>query len=207
MPLTDAALALTEEAIHQYLALDPPALARLETLHGKVIAVEFAGFGQQLYFVPSPGRLLLLARHEGDPDCLIRGSLIALAKLGQTGGKSGQLFGGDVHISGDAVIAHRFGQILSRVDIDWEEHLSHFVGDIPAHRLAQSSQEAHQWASRAGRIMEQDLGEYLQEEALFCPHLEEIREFNSGVDRIRDDVERLEVRVNRLMNALDGAGS
>lgn len=204
MPLIDAVFALSEEAIHQYLALDPHTLGQLQSLHGKVIAFEIAGFERRLFFVPAPNRLMLFAHHESKPDCVIRGSLLALVKLGQAEEKGGQLFGGDVQITGDAALAHRFGQILAKVDIDWEEHLSRLIGDIPAHQFTRSGRELHHWTTQAHQALEQDLGEYLQEEALLSPHPEEVRLFNADVDRIRDDVERLETRVHRLLQALNG---
>lgn len=198
LSLLDAALALTEETINRLLALDPPTQNLLGTLHGKVVAFEITGFDQRIYFVPSPRRLRLFAHLESSPDCIIRGSLLSLARLGRAEDKSGQLFSGDVEILGDTALAHHFGRALSHLDIDWEEHLSRLVGDIPAHWLGTRGQHIAQWATGAHQTLERDLGEYIQEEKPLVPTPSEVHEFSTDVERLRDDVERLAARLDRL---------
>lgn len=196
--LLDSALALTEGTINRLLALDPPTRDLLGTLHGKVVAFDIAGFDLRIYFVPSPRRLQLFAHLESAPDCTIRGSLLSLARLGHAEDKSGQLFSGDVEILGDTALAHRFGRALAHLDIDWEEHLSRIVGDIPAHWLGTRGQSLGQWATGAHQTLERDLGEYLQEEKPLVPTPSEVHEFSTDVERLRDNVERLAARLDRL---------
>lgn len=204
MPMLDTAFLLLEEAINHYLALDDEAISRLESLHGKVIAFEITGFGQRIHFIPAPGKIQLLARIEGEPDCVIKGSAIALAKLSTSDDKSEQLFGGDVEISGDTALAHRFGQILAKIDIDWEEHLSRVVGDIPAHQMGRAAKGFSDWAKSSRKELEWQISEYLQEELRATPRPEETSDFIADIDTLRDDVDRLEARVERLSKNLNG---
>ena len=197
MPIVDASIEVLEEMINRYLALDDNALESLAPLHGKVIAFHINGPDFHLYFIPSPARLQLFSRIEGEPDCTIKGSLFSLAKLSGED-KNGQLFGGDVEMSGDAALAHRFGQILAAIDIDWEEHLSRVVGDIPAHHFSRNLRDFFGWTSTARNTIEQNVAEYLQEELGTLPHPESLQDFYDDVDRLRDDIERLEARVQRL---------
>ena len=46
--IPDAALAGLETALNRYIALDPEGAARLTPLHGRLIAIELAGFGTRL---------------------------------------------------------------------------------------------------------------------------------------------------------------
>ena len=202
MPMLDAGCLVLEQALNHYLALDPDALARLERMHGRVIAFEISGFEQRIHFIPAPGRIQLLLRYEGEPDCVIKGSIVALAKLSTSADKSEQLFGGDVEISGDGALAHRFGQVMAGIDIDWEEHLSHIIGDIPAHQIGRASRGLAEWAGSAQRELERNIGEYLQEELRAAPHPEEVSEFSAAIDTLRDDVERLDAHVARLAHKL-----
>ena len=200
--MIDAAFLLLEEAVNHYLALDDEALTHMESLHGKVIAFEISGFGLRIHFIPGPGKIQLLARIEGEPDCVIKGSAIALAKLSATDDKSEQLFGGDVEITGDTALAHRFGRILAKIDIDWEEHLSRIIGDIPAHQMGRAAHNISDWAKSSQKELEWQIGEYLQEEILATPRPEETTDFIAEIDTLRNDIDRLEARVERLTKKL-----
>jgi ubiquinone biosynthesis protein UbiJ len=200
--LADALISALEGLLNATLRLDPQALQRLARLQGKVICFDFSGFEQQLYFVPTAEGLQLHGRFEGEPDCRLSGSPLALARLGLAENKSGELFGGGVSIQGDGALAQRFGKILADLDIDWEEQLSRLVGDIPAHQAGRAYRSARHWAEQSRHSLELDLGEYLQEELGWLPRPEDLGHFSSGVDELRDDVERLQARVNRLLGSV-----
>jgi ubiquinone biosynthesis protein UbiJ len=187
-----------EEAVNRYLAMDPQARDQMAGLHGKVIAFEILGTGMTLYLVPGPGRLQVLEVHEGDPDCRLRGTPLALAQMNDRKASSDKLFSGEVEISGDTQLAHQFGKILGAMDIDWEEQLSLYTGDIIAHEAGRFIRQASHWGRRTLDTLGLDVKEYLQEELRTLPVREEIDGFLSGVDTLRDDVERLQVRVARL---------
>jgi ubiquinone biosynthesis protein UbiJ len=128
-PLPDAALAVLENAINHYIALDPEAAGRLAPLEGYIIAFEFKGFGSRLYFIPGPEGFQIYGAYDADPDCLLRGTPLALARLGMSGRKEDALFSGQVEIEGDAALAQRFGDFMAGLEIDWEEQLSRLTGD------------------------------------------------------------------------------
>lgn len=197
MQLIASGLEILEASINSYLALDEDIAPALGRLHGKVIAIEITGFALCIYFIPTPSRLQLLSRIEGDPDCTIKGTLGALVKLSGPE-KNHQLFGGDVKISGDTALAHRFGQIMASIDIDWEEHLSRLVGDIPAHQAGRLIKNIRASIKSSAQTLEQDSGEYLQEEIGFVPRPVEIQEFCDDIDLLRDAVDRIEARITRL---------
>ena len=54
------------------------------------------------------------------------------------------------------------------------------------------------WGRRNARILQDDLGEYLTEERRLLPTRFEFDEWREQVETLRDDVERLEVRINQL---------
>lgn len=198
MSISELAYAGLEESINRYLALDPNVRERLARLHGKVIGFEISGTGQTIYLIPGPSRLQLLSRYEGVPDCLLRGTPLALARMRDQRRSSGQLFSGDVDIAGDTELAHSFSNILSSMDIDWEEQLSRYTGDVIAHGMGELIRETTHWGRNTLETFAMDLQEYLQEELRLLPQRLEIERYLAGVDRLRDDVERLEARLLRL---------
>ncbi len=207
MSARDLATASLETAIDAVLGLDPAAREALAALHGKVVGVEVRGLGLAFFLAPdAAGRLQVLAAHEGEPDCWLRGTPIDLARTG--GGPAGarQLFSGQVRIEGDSALAHRFGTILAGLDVDWEEQLSRLTGDLVAHEVGSAARAAAALGRSASLAVERNLREYVQEEARLVPTRYEIEEFLAAVDRLRDDVERLAARVDRLAACSDGAG-
>ncbi|MEW7978229.1 MAG: SCP2 sterol-binding domain-containing protein [Candidatus Sedimenticola endophacoides] len=205
MSISALAYAGLEEALNRYLDLDPATRREIAALHGRVIAFELTGLGHTLYLVPGPDRLRVLARYEGEPDCTLRGTPLALAALRDPRGGPGELFAGRVEMSGDTQLAHRFGRILAAIDIDWEEQLARYTGDLIAHELGNLARGASRWGERSLRTLGLDLQEYLQEEIALLPGRPEIERFLGGVDRLRDDVERLQARIERLTQPAEGA--
>lgn len=200
MTLTGLTIAGLEQAVNRYLALDPRAQTQMAQLHGRVIAFEVQGLGRTVYLVPTPTRLLILAEFEGEPDCRLRGTPLALARMTDQRTNSDLLFSGEVEISGDTELAHRFGKILAAMDIDWEEQISHFTGDIIAHQIGNTTRATLNWGSRALDTLSQDTQEYLQQELRLLPDRREIENFLSQVETLRDDVERLQARLLRLQS-------
>jgi ubiquinone biosynthesis protein UbiJ len=198
MTLSGLAYAGLEQAINRYLDLDPSSKTRLTQLHGRVIAFDVVGLGTTFYLVPTPARLLILAQFEDEPDCRLRGTPIALARMGDQRSSSDLLFSGEVEISGDTELAHRFGKVLASMDIDWEEQLSHFTGDIIAHHIGSTTRATMRWGGHAVNTLGRDIQEYLQEELRLLPDRREIEQFLSSVETLRDDLERLQARVERL---------
>jgi len=194
----EASLALLEQAINRYLALDPEAHRGLKRLHGRVIGIDLVGLGQRLYLVPGPAGIQVFGHYEGEPDCVLRGTPLALMRMQDQKGSTEQLFGGQVEIEGDTELGHRFGKFLGSLDIDWEEQLSHLTGDVVAHRLGSLVRRLTDWGGRSAHTLGKDLQEYLQEEARLLPTRYELEGFYRDVDTLRHDVDRLEARIRRL---------
>lgn len=200
--LSATALATLEAAINGLLSLDPEGAAGLTSLEGRVIAFEFMGFGNRLYFIPGQGRLQVFGAYDAEPDCLLRGTPVALATLGMAHAKEDALFSGQVEIEGDTALAHRFGNLLANLDIDWEEQLARLTGDPFAHALGSRVRSVSRWGQGSLATLGQDFTEYLQEEGRLLPSRYELESFLTEVDRLRDDGERLAARVNRLRRHL-----
>ncbi len=201
-PSPAATITILEATINRLLALDPEGAARLALLAGRIVAFEFKGFDNRLYFIPGAGGLQLFAAYDAAPDCLLRGTPLALAAMGLSRRKEDDLFAGQVEIEGDTALAHRFGAALAGLVIDWEEQLAHLTGDPLAHALGQRAQDVGRWCELSLDTLGRDLQEYLQEEGRLLPSRYELDAFYSSVDRLRDDGERLAARVERLRHLL-----
>lgn len=200
-PASTLAAAL-ETALDLYLKQDPGALQRCAEMEGKVIELDITGLGLSLYFMPGAEGVLVAGHYEGEPDTRLRGSPFGFARL-SLGSREDALFEGTVEIQGDSDTGQRFQDILSSVDWDWEEQLSQLTGDVIAHQAASLARMATQFINNSSRTLQQDISEYLQEEARLLPARIEVGYFLAEVDQLRADVDRLSERVERLSQTRD----
>lgn len=201
MKLPPAVLAAFASAFNRYLQLDPDTAARMADLQGHCIALEFRGLDLTLYLIPRADRVRLLQDSDCEPDTTLSGTPLGMAGLGLVGNTERTLFSGEVSISGDVETGQAFKSILDSMDIDWEEQLSRFTGDVVAHQLGNAARQARRFLVHARRTLEQDTGEYLQEELRVLPSRVEIENFMAGVSRLAMDTDRLAARIRRLQAA------
>ncbi|MBK5940608.1 SCP2 sterol-binding domain-containing protein [Halochromatium roseum] len=193
-----ALLAAAEAVINRVLALDPEGAARLARVQGQVLRVELLGFGIHLFVVPEAAALRLFGDYAAEPDCILRATPAALLGMALAQHREDEVFSGAVQIDGDNGLAQTIGDVCKGLDIDWEEQLAALVGDNIAHQLGNQARAASRWAERSRHSLQTDVRESLIEEGRFLPSETEVRDFLDGIDRLRDDVERLEARVERL---------
>jgi ubiquinone biosynthesis protein UbiJ len=98
-------------------------------------------------------------------------------------------------------VAQRFRDLLAETRPDFEEELSRVVGDVAARRVANFARDLIDWGRRTSGSFAGTVAEYLQEEGRDLPTRTEVEEFLAGVDRLRDDSERLEARLASLESA------
>ena len=202
MSLPQIFIATLENAINQYLSLDPQGLSRFADLEGRVIAIHVEGINQSVYLFPGADGVMVLAEFDGEPDTTISGTPLALARLGVTEDAAGVLFSGEVKISGDTRLGNQFKKILGAIDIDWEEQLSVYLGDVLAHQLGNAAREFSSWFTRSADSLQKDVGEYLQEESRLLVTNAELDKFIRDVDMLREAVDRLDARVSRIKKTL-----
>jgi len=203
MKLPPAAVSAFASAFNHYLQLDPEASAHMADLQGRCIALEFRGLDLTLYVIPEPDGVHLLQHSDSEPDTVLSGTPLGMAGLGLGRNTEQTLFSGAVVISGDVETGQAFKAILDSLEIDWEEQLSRLTGDVIAHQLGNAARHARRFLARARTTLEQDTGEYLQEELRVLPSRIETENFMAGVTRLAMDTDRLTARIKRLQ-AADG---
>ena len=101
-------------------------------------------------------------------------------------------------IEGSAEFAEALGFVLRNLRWDAEEDLSRVVGDIAAHRIVTGTREFVAWQQQAVRNFAENLAEYFTEEQPLIANRIAVADFSADIDRLRDDVARLEKRLQRL---------
>ena len=196
---------MAETALNGLLRLDPEFLEALEPLQDRTVAVELAGLERTLFLKLGVEGVSLLNRDEVEAiredrlaDVTFEGSPPALLGMVAAMRRGDAAFKDDVRISGDLSLLEAMKTAFRRLDIDLEELLSRFVGDIAAHEIGRGTRAFLAWGQKTSEALTADIGEYLVEELRVSPSSLELEDFASDVDRLRDDVERLEKRLARL---------
>ncbi len=190
---------ILETVINRYLALDPELLDKLAQFNGKVIKLEMMGINRSFYMLPGDRGMQVLTEYEGSADTVLRGTPVSLFKMGLVSNVANLLLKGEIEITGDTRLGHQFKNVFSQMDIDWSEPLADLVGDGLAYQMQQSANKFGRWGKTTARSVSTSVSEYLQEESRDVVTDTELNIFNEAVDQLRDDVDRLQARINTFI--------
>lgn len=186
-----------ESLLNRNIAASSAARALCRRLDGKVMALHVEGMPLSIYFKANGEQMSLDTQHEGTPNATLSGTPLSLLRMAGPAPETA-LRTGSVHIHGDAEIAQTFSELLKQARPDLEEELSRVIGDVAAHQVGNAARSALGFARRAVDTFAQNVSEYLQEEGRDAPSRTEADEFITGVDKLRDDVDRFEARLSLL---------
>ncbi len=103
-----------------------------------------------------------------------------------------------VEIEGSADLASAVDHLFRNLNWDFEEDLSKVFGDIVAHRLASGGRAFAAWQRETALRLAENLVEYWTEEQPLLARPDDVEHFCREVDTLRDDVARIEKRIERL---------
>lgn len=203
LPLPNPLLALAEIGSNRLLALDEAIIQRCSELQGRCVAIEFTDLELTLYCHPGNWGIRLSQEPPANEiDATIAGRLFALLNLSIEDDKISTSIRERVSINGDARVAQQMQKIITDIDIDWEEVLSQYTGDVLAFQIHQQVRKTTRFLQQGLNSLMQTNSEYLREEARLTPHLAEFERFQKDVTAIKHDVDRTEARVRRLSRTL-----
>jgi ubiquinone biosynthesis protein UbiJ len=172
-------------------------------LAGSKIAIEIQGF--TCVVVASDGvGLTLTTDPSPDVSTRISGSPLGLWSLMGVDA-SANIQRGAARITGDAELAQKFRELAGLLRPDLEEELALAIGDVPAHRIVRLTRGVIDWGRRAADTAARNIAEYLAHERGDLVSQPEGRQLLEGIDVLRDDVERLEARLELLAQRVGAA--
>ena len=104
----------------------------------------------------------------------------------------------EIEIAGDTGFAAAIHHVARNLRWDVEEDLSRIFGDIAAHRMTAAGRTLNRWGEQALENTGRAFAEYWTEERPLIAGRRDLEEFNRAVDALRDDVARLEKRIENL---------
>jgi ubiquinone biosynthesis accessory factor UbiJ len=104
----------------------------------------------------------------------------------------------DVETTGDVEFAGEVAFLAKHLKWDVEEDLSKVVGDAAANRMVSAARGAAAWGKDASERMAAGAAEYFTEEDPLIASRVKVEDFVAGVSELRDAVERLDKRIERI---------
>lgn len=208
-------LGIFQSCINRALSLDARSNERLKKLQGKRLEIRFLPIKNRpihnsvlkllQFFSGSNEKFHIIFQEQGiqftefdNFDVLVYGPLnsfitLALTKNALTAAQQGLTFEGDLSL------VEAIKTLFLSLEIDWEEYLSRFTGDTIAHQISQlchtgfERQKEFLHNTRVNSVL------YLTEEAKLIPTQSELTDFMEKVDILSADVERLQMRIDFIL--------
>ena len=157
----------------------------------KVVVIEISGL-KLILKIDEKGLLHSLYESE-EFDCVIK--LTVNDFINQLINKKN----GNISIKGDLELANQVSQVLKKIEWDVEEDLSKYIGDIPATQATKVLKKIVTNSQKNISNISGALLEYWQEENKILTKKRDVEIFNSEVDKIVEDTERLEAKIKKIV--------
>ena len=201
-PLRKLAGRALETALNHALSLDPDTQQRLAALNGRSVQLHLRGPEIALAVTVEEARLIVGPPQE-DSQLKVAatpGSLLAMLFRRDDDG----IAPGKVEFAGDAELARRLEKLAGKFAPDFEEAFAHSFGDVLGVPLARAMRKGLAHARETAGHLTEDTADWLRDEARVAMAPGEVEGFLDGVDEVRERSERLEARVQRLLQRLQG---
>jgi ubiquinone biosynthesis protein UbiJ len=109
---------------------------------------------------------------------------------------------GNISIKGDLELANQVSQVLKKIEWDVEEDLSKYIGDKPAIQVTKVLKKIVTNSQKNIGNITGALLEYWQEENKILTKKINVEIFNSEVDKIVEDTERLEAKIKMVIEKI-----
>jgi ubiquinone biosynthesis protein UbiJ len=187
-----------ERLLNRWIAESTPARRQLRDIEGKSLGVEFRGLPLRIVLAADGEQLTISESSTGGTDAVIRASFFDFLEL--TGPDALERFKRTgAELEGEVGVAEAFANVFARARPDAEAELARLVGGVPAHELCALGNVIGGWGRRVGTVIEANVADYLHDEADAAPRGLELGSFYAAVEDLRDDVERFEQRLERVI--------
>lgn len=168
-------------------------LARLRPFAGRTVAFRLAPLPDLCVSIRDDG-LLDEARADSEADLTVKLKPSALPRILQRDEKALS----DIELAGAADLAQVVQQLFRELEWDVEEDLSRIVGDVLAHRMAQTGRDFVSWQQDAAMRMAQNIADYITEERPLIARRDQIAGLAAEVEQLRESAQDLERRIENL---------
>ncbi len=198
-------LEFINNSISKFFEQDPDSVHLLHEIEGQTILIKLTDVQKQFLVVPSNTTINVnefqSESSEINSNTIIHATIYTMLRLALGTDYQTMLNNGTLQIEGDVELANQMRAIFKNIDVDWEEIASKYVGDSVAYHMGVFSKRIKEYKQKSTENFRLDVSEYLQEESRIVPTKIEISRFLNNVDALNADIDRLEMRTKRLLEA------
>lgn len=192
-----------ERAANRALYYAPVTRLQLTKLKGKSLAIELQRPNFPLLMAVGKRSLSFQNRWETPADVTIRGPAIALLRqIGREDISPAELMQSGIEVEGDQQLAQQFLQVLRDLDLDLETALGDLIGDVAAHQISDLARVGFGWLKTTAKTVLNQSRHMIAEEKEWVLTPRKFQRFQSDVEELRADTDRLQARIRRLQKTL-----
>lgn len=208
MPSQQLICAAIETAINQALSWSNNSQYLLDPLTNKRCIIYLQEIQQALIFNFGPQHIDVLAdidkQYSQMPDeledghCWVSVSIFALDKLKQNNQLTKLIKSGKLDFAGDLAILQSVSRVFGEIDLDFEEILSSYIGDVPAYQLNTSLKKIAKFSKQQFTVLTQTMSDAALDEKPVGVRKIMLVNFCDEVSVLRADVDRFEAKLRIL---------
>src|SRR5690554_4887040 len=135
--LTHVVRSTLEPVLNKALSADTNTAQRLRSVRGTCVAIHLREFPEPLTIRFSEEQIFLLGPDYDAIDAEVTLSLLDVPLLTDAAQATQAIQQGKLQVVGDPLLLQRAAAVFVELDIDWEELLANYLGDIPAYIISQ----------------------------------------------------------------------
>ncbi len=171
----------------------------LQELDGKVVELWVAPVKFPLFCLINDGKIATQTHLAGEADVTLKTGLRQFRVLAQEG------FFEARYIRGDEATGEQFIHALESLEIDWEEHLSHYTGDLIAFKIGHGVRSMLETQHNTKAYLSEAFKEYLQFEINALPTRHQVNHFIKSSQDLSSAVDTIEARLTEVKAKLNAS--
>lgn len=200
--LSQLIIALIESVLNQAIKLSPQLHTSLSAIKHKTLQLNIKDWQQAFILLYTGEKFIVLTTDEKQADCIICASIDTLLELKDPAKITKLIREGKLDLEGDIQLAQAYSSAFSKIEIDWPEQLSSYLGDGMSHRVTLGVKTLHSQQQKLVDKLKSTTAHTLQDELKVAMHPIELTIFKNDNRQLTSDLDVLEHRINILMQSV-----
>lgn len=198
--LTTLVCAAIENALNLLLDKEPSLKLALAQVKHQTLAIEIRDWHTTYALTYTGQQFMLFNNYQEQAECKISAHLETLPELKDPSVITQLIRQDKLDLEGDLHLAQAYSGAFAKLDIDWAEHLSAYIGDAPAQLIFEKSQQTKTCLSRNTVTFAGTFTQLMQDELKVAIHPLELQQFKQHTRAIKQHAAQLEQRIEQLLN-------
>lgn len=200
--LSQLIIALIESVLNQAIKLSPQLHTSLSAIKHKTLQLNIKDWQQAFILLYTGEKFIILTTDEKQADCIICASIDTLLELKDPAKITKLIRENKLDLEGDIQLAQAYSSAFSKIEIDWPEQLSSYLGDGMSHRVTLGVKTLHSQQQKLVEKLKTTTAHTLQDELKVAMHPIELTIFKNDNRQLTSDLDVLEHRINILMQSV-----